>query len=719
MKSISSNNKKLKRKKQNKLLQDYSIKKSGEINGSKDLDVALSFRKKLLFRLVAIILPVLVILLTEIILRLNGYGGYPSFIKEIGMLPSGEKLCIVEPAASKPYFYSNPSKPGYAEQSSFIMPKPANTIRIFLIGESAAKGYPQPRNLSISAFLKAMLSDIKTDKNIEVIDLGTTAVASFPIIYMVRDALNFEPDIFVSYTGNNEFFGAYGSASVNSTGIFPSWMLPTLRWLNGLAIVQALYEVVKDNSYENLTLMERMIGTVMIPESSSLRDDAASNLKYSLEKIADEVESAGTELILCTTASNESGLKPLGEEDLSELTETEKKQLSLLRDEGEKNIPRNPQLAVEKLLSALAIAPKNAVINFLLGKAYTQLGDKIRSRKHFLAARKFDTMPWRPIDATESVIREVAVSKNILLCDIANEFRELSNDGASGWELVDDHVHLSLRGQAEAAKLILKSMTALDGPLAITSEEINKLPDLKYYATKLGTNIYDDYRVNHTLRVLFNVPFMKRSNGDAFNRFNNLVAEAEKEMTPEVLKTVREWQTMKPHAGGLRPITGMVARVLIRENRLDEALSLYKIAQQQVPDYTSWFLEYKYFELALLEQLNGSLSPQERNSALAGIMQGRFLLDNGFSETGLTERYMGRLHQLRGEWNEGIPFLLAARPKMRNEDLIACDHALAMSYIRTNRVGEAVELINNGIKYGGKFSETYKRILRSIQNEIN
>jgi len=694
-------------------------KKSEHIVRNKALQESLPHWKGFLYRFIAVLLPVLLILITEIILRLNGYGGYPSFIRETGILSSGEKLCIVEPAASKPYFYNNPSRPGYAEQSSFIMPKPANTIRIFLIGESAAKGYPQPKNLSMSSFFQAMLSDLKPGKIIEVINLGTTAVASFPIVYMVRDALKYDPDLFISYTGNNEFFGAYGTASINSTGIFPPWTLPVLRWLNGLAIVQAVYELTGNSGDENRTLMEQMIKQIKIPYDASIREDAAENLRYSLGEIAGEVKSANVELILCTTASNESGLEPLGEEDLNSLSREKKDKLDKLLKEGKGLISQNPDMALEKLITALSIAPEHAGVNFYLAKAYAALGEMTKARRHFLAARNFDTMPWRPVDMTESAIRDISRSHGTVLCDIANLFRDSSSSGATGGDLMDDHVHLSLKGQAEAARLMLKAMSMLKGDLSTDIDKINNLPDWKYYAEKLGSNIYDDYRVNHTLRVLFNVPFMRRSNGEVLSRFSQMVDDAEKRMTPGVLQTVREWQTMTPHAGGLRPITGMVGRVMIRENRLADALKLYEIAQKQVPDYTSWFLEYKYFALALKEQIHGTLSPEEKTEAMNAITRGRFLLGHGFSETGLTERYMGRLHQLRGEWSEAVPLLLAARPKMQNEDLIACDQALVMSYIRTGKRNEALELLNSGISFGGKFSETYKRILLSIQNQIN
>ncbi len=244
-----------------------------QIVQNKTSEIPLSSGKKFYFKLFSILFPFILLLVIELVLRFENYVGYPNFINEFGTLQSGEKLCIVEPTASKPYFFNNPNRPGYAEQSSFVMPKPSNTIRIFLIGESAAKGYPQPKNLAMSSFLQAMLSDLLPEKNIEVINLGTTAVSSFPITYMVKDALNYSPDLIISYIGNNEFFGAYGVASINSTGIFPPWMLPTLRWINGLATVRALRDFFGEEDGEDKSLMEQMVGQATIPADDAMREE--------------------------------------------------------------------------------------------------------------------------------------------------------------------------------------------------------------------------------------------------------------------------------------------------------------------------------------------------------------------------------------------------------------------------------------------------------------
>jgi tetratricopeptide (TPR) repeat protein len=185
-------------------------------------------------------------------------------------------------------------------------------------------------------------------------------------------------------------------------------------------------------------------------------------------------------------------------------------------------------------------------------------------------------------------------------------------------------------------------------------------------------------------------------------------------MSPAVREAAREWQTMRPHAGGLRPITGMIARVMMRENKVSDAERLYAIAQKQVPDYTSWYLEYVYSTLACREKLSGELSEDDLALTDKALEQGRFLLKRGYSQTGLTERYCGRLHQLRGEWAEAIPYLMAARQRLTAEDLVACDQALVLSYAKTGDRRAAEALIAEGMLKGGRFAPSYERMRSTL-----
>jgi len=623
--------------------------------------------KRAVFMAVTLAIPLVALGVVEGVLRLAGWGGYPAFLRTAGRLPSGASVALVEPAASKPYFFANPTRPGYAEETNFLMPKPAGTVRVFIVGESAAKGYPQPRNLSMQSFLEAMLGDIWPDRQVEVISLGTTAVASFPLVYLVRDAVRYEPDLFVFYVGNNEFFGAYGVASINAVGTLPTWALPWMRGLRGLAVVQAVEGLIRGKADESRTLMEQMFAQTVIPADSPLRAAAARNLEAHLGRMLDTAAAAGVPAVVCTTAANEAGLAPLGVGDA-------------------------------------------AAARFAEGTRLAAAADPAAARNAFLEARDLDTMPWRPIAATEAAIRRAAEARDVVFCDVAEVFRGLSPEGATGWDLLDDHVHLSLRGQAEMARAVVASMAGLPERLRVDRSRAAALADWRAYAERLGANEYDEYRVNHTLRTLFGVPFMKRTNAAALTRFDAACQKAEARMTPAVREAAREWQSMRPHAGGLRPVTGMVAKAMMRENRIAEAERFYAIAQTQVPDYTSWYLEYVYFRLACRERIAGGLSEAERAEATAAIGQGEFLLRRGYSQTGLAERYVGRLHQLKGEWAEAIPFLEAARGRLVNEDRVACDQALVLSLVKTGSQAAAEAIVADGEANAGRFAPRYGRM---------
>ena len=457
--------------------------------------------------------------------------------------------------------------------------------------------------------------------------------------------------------------------------------------------------------------MEQMIGHTVIPHDSPLRAAAARNLRENLRTMLMDLSGAGVPTLVCTTASNESGLAPLGIEDLVGLDEAGKTRHRKLLEQATQLIGENPSTAIERLSEAVSIAPHSAGTAFLLGRAHSAAGDPSAAREAFLRARDLDTMPWRPVSSTEQAIREAASAVNAPLCDIAEIFRQESPEGATGWALMDDHVHLSLVGQARAARAMAAGLAK---SLSIDESALQAVPDDATLARKLGSNYYDTYRVNHTLRVLFGVSFMRESNPEAYARFSKAVEEAESEMPQEILEVAHSWQTMTPHAGGLRPITGMIARVLLRQNRAVDALPLYDTAAKQVPDYTSWYIEYVYFSLACRERLDG-LREEDHTTARHALVQGRFLLAKGDSQTGLTERYLGRIHQLLGEWEQAIPLLLAARPKLSNEDLVACDQALVASYIKTGKKNEAQALVDDGIKNSGKFSSIYTAMGQQIR----
>jgi tetratricopeptide (TPR) repeat protein len=626
----------------------------------------------------------------------------------------------VEPAAAEPYFFANPTRAGYPASAAFLRPKPKDTIRIFLVGESAAKGFPQPRNLAFSNFLQAMLADLLPGTRIEVINMGTVAVASLPLVYQVRDALAFSPDLFVFYVGNNEFFGTYGTASISAIGTLPPRYQIWLRHLRGLAIFEAVSSWLYRDKDEQNSLMETMVSQAFIPYDSPLRESAARNLAAHLGTMLVDVQSANVPAVVCTTASNEAGLAPLGQADTQGLTQKEKDWVdTLIRDASSAVDSKSVGRVSAMWRRAAQVAPRHAGIRFRLGQSLAQEGNRQEARLAFLEARDLDTMPWRPTSSTEAAIRSVAKAHAASLCDLANIFRDRSQDGATGWELLDDHVHLSLKGQALAARSIAECIAPI---LGVAPTAIAALPADTHYEEILGRNIFDDYSVAYQMKLLFSVPFMKKSNPEAFQRFEGEVTKAEAKMSPGVLAAVQEWKTVRPESGDLRPLTGLVGRALQEEGHQTEALDLYRLAAKQVSDYTSWHLEYIYRYLLCRKKTHGKLGPQDQEEAFRAIAEGFFLIDEGKRSRrenmglGNVIILVSGLYQLCGKTDELMTFLRSLRPTLRGEDRVAADQAMIIACLEIGNSQEALAIAEEGLKNGGRFAEKYLQLRMAVMH---
>ena len=663
-------------------------------------------KRQIMFRWLAVSLPFLALGLAEIILRLAGLGGYPPFVRDVGEW-RGSRLMMVEPAATRPYFFAARERPGYADQSVFLMPKPANTFRIFLVGESAAKGYPQPPNLSMGSFLQAMLQDLDPNKKIELLNMGTTGVSTFPLVYMTRELVCYSPDLIIVYAGNNEFYGAYGVAST-SRGLGTRAGLKAQRAIRSLAVLQKLDEILHPPPTTDTSLMEIMMGDPGINPDDSRRSLAARNLGENIREMIQTCRKAGVPIVVCTTAVNEAGLAPIGNPPVLNPALPG----GTAVDQAEQILTSHPADAENLLQNHLRTNPKDARAWFLLGRSL--LLQKKDSLDALPKANRLDRMPWRPSDDLQEAIRDAARSEAVPLCDVQTWFREKSPGGVIGWELLDDHVHPSLEGQVEAARAMLATLASTGGPWATPPSRLAALPANTTYTTRLGANEWDRYGTWHGLRVIFQVPFLLRSNPAAYQRYDSSARSVEATFSPAMIENIRLWQSFRPHAGGKRPITGMVARQHLRESNFKDALPLYQIAQTQVPLFTSWHMEYLYFELACREKMNGRLDSSHQTKAREELERGKFLLKKGFSESGMAERYMGRIHQMLGEHQEAIPYLEAARPRMNTMDLVATDQALVTAYLTIGETEKARRIVTEGLEKSGEFCTFYQQLERLL-----
>jgi lysophospholipase L1-like esterase len=259
------------------------------------------------------------LLVGEAVCRFKGYGGYPPVLQVLAKI--GERTYIgTNQAGLSTFFLQNRTVPGSMEEQVFTMPRGPNTVRIFALGESAMRGYPQPTTLAATSFLQAMLSDAWPGRQVEVLNLGTTALASFPLMYFADEVLQYQPDLVIVYAGNNEFYGAHGVASVHAFGQSTTAMR-LLRMARRSALAQWLTDLATRPSAAPLrgserlpTLMEQVIADNQIGPADARRGRAARNLENHLTYVVQQCRARGVPVLLCTLPANERDLAPIGDD---------------------------------------------------------------------------------------------------------------------------------------------------------------------------------------------------------------------------------------------------------------------------------------------------------------------------------------------------------------------------------------------------------------------
>ena len=462
--------------------------------------------------------------------------------------------------------------------------------------------------------------------------------------------------------------------------------------------------------------MEAVVGQSYVAPHSPLRAAAARNLHHHITEMIESCQARSIAIIVCTLASNERGLAPIGESDVSRLTVDEQARLTrLLKRGGAVSTDATP--AIEDLEAALGIDPNHALIHFRLGQAYESVGDAPAATQHYRSALDLDPMPWRAPSASMDAIRRAAREGGAILCDVQQAFREASPLGAVGWELMDDHVHPTLKGQWLLAKSIVNTLTSLPGKLNVTPSAHDALPDFNDYARQLGDNPYDRFGVVASLYKVFDVPFMRRADPDAFARIkhrrDNLLAS----MNSILREQARKWADPKTHSGFKIPLSGMVARVKMSQGNLVEAEQLFAAARNHVPTYTGPYFEYTCFALACRQQNNGSLTPADRELARDTIERIALFLRYADASSGQPERFMGRLYQILDEHQAAIPHLLAAREKLTGDDRVKANLALVASYAKTENFRAARNVLEEGIRQGGRSAQVYRELLARMPAE--
>ena len=679
----------------------------------------LSPGKRALFIILALALPVVVIGMVEAGLRWAGYGGYGSTFHVAAIGPAGRNLIAADNQRVNSFFFNNRDLPGQLNPTHFWEPKPEGTVRVIVVGESAIKGFPMPPSATACSFLEEMLIDALPDRTANVINLGITAVASYPILEIGTEALEQDPDVLVVQVGNNEFFGAFGVASLNRAGNSPG-AIALQRWGKSLALVQWAQGVVASmqgppapKSNTSATLMERMMGSSYTGPDDPIRAAAARNLRSHLRTLIRRCEARGVPVVVCLTGVNERGMAPLGQSKAEGLSIADKARFDALMAID----PETAAAHLGDLRWAVGAAPDHARAHWLLGTSLHALGDYPAAQMEFRRAVDLDPMPWRATDAILDAARDAMAGTSAVEADGIGALRAASEGGSIGWEMMVDHVHMGVEGQYIVARAMFDALCAIPS-VGITDEDASHVADLEESIDRVGVTEFDIHGATFRMHRLLRVPFFEQTNPWAARIMADRMREMEAGMTESERRAVIAWQDPRASLDFAIPVSAFVGQVCMHEQRYDQGERVYRAATRAIQPYTYLSLEYTYRWLGcrMRNGGDGGLDAEDQWIAQDALNRGLLMLSAADTSAHPIHRYVGSLMALLGDCVGAVPHLQEGKYGYRDLELVQVDAQIVECLVKMGRVEDARQVIEYGARHAGPYAPMYREMGRSVES---
>ncbi|MCL4706518.1 hypothetical protein KJ068_15215 [bacterium] len=421
-------------------------------------------RKKIVFSLLMALLPIVILILLELVLR--GFGAFRQEPFILETTHKGKEYYQFNQWVAKRYF--DPRKvsvPGLHPEK-FLKAKTSKTFRIVCLGGSTTAGFPFDCQVPFPVQLRYLLTHAYPDYQFEVLNAGISAVNSFTVLDLLPDILAASPDLILIYMGHNEFYGAYGSASTVSIGQNGRLIRFYLK-LQKLHLVQMLKRAVSalrtapEIKPGNKTLMAGVIRDQEIPLGSEKYRATLSNFEDNLNILLAACVARKVPVILSNLVSNIRDLPPFASaqpQTASAVVVQEHRDLMAAGDQLMQS--ENYVESATFYHNALTLDSTAANLWYKLGQAYLTQYDSAAARYFLMGAKDRDVIRFRASEQVNQVIAAAAARHKASLVDMQQMFAARSAQGLIGNNIMVDHLHPDPNGYYLMAKTFYDAINA-------------------------------------------------------------------------------------------------------------------------------------------------------------------------------------------------------------------------------------------------------------------
>lgn len=541
----------------------------------------------------AVVLPLLLLVSIECVLRLTGVGHETGFFLRRGS--DGKEVLAENDRYSRPFF------PTGLERRPWPFRAPASklegTCRVFILGGSAAMGDPDP-SYGLARQLSQMLAHRYPGISFDVINAAMPAINSYVVRDIAADCARQEPDLFVVYLGNNEVVGPFGPGTVFRRFSPRLGMVRASIYLRRTRLGQWLRQIA--DHFVLAGTRKTWGGLSMFVEHQVRASDPRlqtvyASFKRNLEDIVQIGRHAGASVVLCSVPTDLRSTPPFASLHAAGLRGKELDTWKTLYERAlEAHGAAEWKHARERYEQALRISPDHAESHYRLGRCLEALGDLTLARESYVRARDEDALRFRADSTINQLIRGVAENahdRSVIFADTTAALRTTTESRIIDDSIFLDHVHLTFFGTYVVGRLIQEQVDAeIRSRFPRRSGVAGGGPlDLETCATSCAYTSWDIFRLMRIMYARFQqAPFTLQMNhavriGALLDRMNSLHRYAEPE-------AVREAKQIYEAAIATRPQDWVLHRnygsLLGETGEHAQALRHLAVAYQQMPSFT-------------------------------------------------------------------------------------------------------------------------------------
>jgi len=346
---------------------------------------------------------------------------------------------------------------------AFRREKPANGLRVFVVGESSVFGYPFGTDLAFSRFLGDRLVAAFPDHAIEVVNAGVPAIASWHVRRLVgAELVHSHPAVLLTSPGHTAWIvppPAEGPSFAALRARSRLYQLATLaqarwrRWRHGPLDMLRLQATRDPWGYAR----QRARGQLSL--SRREERDLAARFAENLRATVRAGQAAGARVVLATLAQNFRDFAPGASRHRPGMPPSARTRWAALANEAVAGMDAgNWGAALAALRRARGLDSRPAGAAYLRALCLDAVRSYGAARAAYRIASDLDEIPLGARESFNAVIRRVAAETGAELVDVERELARMSPHGLVGSRFFLDHLHPSVEGHIAIARVLASAL---------------------------------------------------------------------------------------------------------------------------------------------------------------------------------------------------------------------------------------------------------------------